>query len=150
MNDLPNLAQFDEQLRRVGRDDEQVGMGLNQDAGLALVGFAQAVASFNRFGNQGFEVGGIVDAEAVGTLAAEVGKAVRFRWIEAVHRLGEHEGERVFARASWSSNDQRVGKAPGADRLAQMGDGLRVAEEVLEAHRLSVEQWAAVSRRTNS
>jgi hypothetical protein len=31
-----------------------------------------------------------------------------------------------------------VGKALGADGLAEMGDGLGVAEEILEAHGLSV------------
>jgi hypothetical protein len=31
-----------------------------------------------------------------------------------------------------------VRKAPGADALAEMGDGLRVAEEILEAHGLSL------------
>jgi hypothetical protein len=32
-----------------------------------------------------------------------------------------------------------VGKALGADRLAEMGDGLRVAKKVLKAHGLSLE-----------
>ena len=33
-----------------------------------------------------------------------------------------------------------MGKTAGADALAEMGDGLRVAEKVLKAHGLSVEQ----------
>jgi hypothetical protein len=38
-----------------------------------------------------------------------------------------------------------VGKSPGADRLAEMGDGLRVAEKVLEAHGSSLEHlWLRV------
>ncbi len=51
-------------------------MGLNKDAGLALVGLAQAFAGFDGFGNERFEIGGVVDADAVGADAAEVGKTV--------------------------------------------------------------------------
>jgi hypothetical protein len=35
-----------------------------------------------------------------------------------------------------------VGKTPGANALAEMGDGLRVAEELLKAHGLSLEHRA--------
>ena len=127
VDDLADLAELDEELRRVGRDDEQVRMGLDEDAGFALVGFAEVVASFNGFGDQGFEVGGAGDAEAVGAVIAEVGKAVGFSGVEAVDSLGEHEGERVFAGAPGAGEDERMGKSLGTDGLAQMGDGLRVA-----------------------
>ena len=49
---LPHLAQLDEQLRRVGRNDQHVGVGLDQDAGLALVGLAQVVAGSHGLGHQ--------------------------------------------------------------------------------------------------
>ena len=42
-------------------------------------------------------------------------------------------------RATGTGEDERMGKALGADALAEMGNGLRVAEEVLKAHVLSVE-----------
>ena len=41
---LADLADLDEVLRRVGRDDENVGVWLDEDAGFALVGFAEVVA----------------------------------------------------------------------------------------------------------
>ena len=44
---LPHLAQLDEQLGRVGRDDEHVGMCLDEDARLALIRFAHVVAGGN-------------------------------------------------------------------------------------------------------
>ena len=75
---LADLADLDEQLRRVGRDDEHVGVGLDEDAGLALVGVAHVVAGCDGFGDQGFKIGGGGDAGAVGALAAEVGQTVRF------------------------------------------------------------------------
>ncbi len=56
VNRLADLAQLDEQLRRVGRNDEHVGVGLDEDAGLALVGLAQVVAGGDGLGHQRFEV----------------------------------------------------------------------------------------------
>ena len=49
MDDLANLAELDEELRRVGGDDEDVGMGLDEDAGVFLVGFAQVFAGGDGF-----------------------------------------------------------------------------------------------------
>lgn len=138
VDDLTDLAELDEQLRRVGRNDEHVGVGLDEDAGFALIGFAQGVAGFNSFGDTGFKIGGVGDPEAVGALPAEIGQAIGFRGLEAVDGFGEHQGQGVFAGAAGAGEDERVGKTPGADTFAQMGDGLRVAEKILEAHGLSV------------
>jgi hypothetical protein len=74
VDDLADLADFDEVLRRVGRDDEDVGVGLDEDAGFALVGFAEVVAGGEGFGDAGFEVGGLADALAVAADAAVVGR----------------------------------------------------------------------------
>ena len=60
-------------------------------------------------------------------MAAEVWEAVGLSGIEAVDGFGEHEGEGVFARAAGPREDERVGKALNADRLAEMVDGLGVA-----------------------
>ena len=127
MDDLTYLAELDEELRWVGWDDEQVRVGLDEDAGLALVSIAEVVAGCDGFGDEGFEVGGVGDAEAVGTVAAEVWEAVGLSGVEAVDGFGEHEGERVFAGALGTGEDERVRKALSADRLAEMGDGLGVA-----------------------
>jgi len=75
VDDLADLAELDEQLRRSGGTMRTSG-GLDEDAGLALVGFAEAFAGFDGFSHAGFKVGGIGDAEAVGAEAAEVGQAV--------------------------------------------------------------------------
>ena len=48
---LADLAELDEQLRRVGRNDEHVGVGLDEDARLALVGVAHVVAGGDGFGD---------------------------------------------------------------------------------------------------
>ena len=56
MNHLAHLAELDEQLRRIRRNDQHVGMRLDQNASLALVGFAQLVARGNRFGHALFEI----------------------------------------------------------------------------------------------
>ena len=47
-------------------------------------------------------------------------------------------GERVFARTARSGEDERVRKPARAHTLAQMRDGCRVAEEILEAHGMRV------------
>ena len=151
MDRLADLAELDEQLRRVGRNDEHVRVGLDEDAGLALVGVAQLVAGGDGLGDQGFKVGGVGDAGAVGADAAEVGQAVGFGGVEAVDGLGQHQGQRVLARAARAGQDERVGKALRADALAEMGDGLRVAEKVLEAHGLSLVHLSArLERRTGT
>jgi putative transcriptional regulator len=141
VNDLANLAELDEQLGRVRWDDEDVGVSLDEDSGFALVGLAEVVSCGDGFGYARFKVGGVCDSKAVGALAAEVGKAVRLGGAEAVDGFGEHEGEGVLAGATGSGKDERVGKAPGANAFAEMGDGLRVAEKVLKAHGLRVKHF---------
>jgi len=139
VDDLADLADLDEQLRRVGGDDEDVGVGLDEDAGLALVGLAQVFACFDGLGYKNVQVGRITDAEAVAAFTAEVGQTIAFSWVEAVDGLSQHQGQRIFARSARPGQDQRVGKSPGADALAKMGDGGRVAEKILKAHGLSLE-----------
>ena len=139
MNDLADLAQLDEQLRWVRRDDQHVWVGLDENARFALVGIAQGVAGLDGFGYQGFEIGGVRNPAAVGTMAAEVGQAVGLGGAEAVYGFCQHQGQSVLACSGGAGEDERVGKALGADRLAEMGDGLRVAKKVLKAHGLSLE-----------
>ena len=70
-----DLAELDEQLRRVGRQDEHVGVGLDEDAGVFLVGLAKFFAGGDCT-NGGREV---VDAVADGKRAG-IGIAA---WLEA-------------------------------------------------------------------
>ncbi len=143
VNRLAHLAELDHQLRRVGRNDEHVGMGLHEDARLALVGVAHVIAGGNGFGHERVEVGGRGDARAVAANAAKVGQAIGFCGIEAVDGLGQHEGERVFARAARAGQDHGVRKTAGAHAFAQVRDGGRVAEEILKAHgmRVTGSEW---------
>ena len=60
-----DLAELDEELRRIGREDEDVGVGLDEDAGLLLVGLAEFFAGGDGGGDLLFEVGGGGDAGAV-------------------------------------------------------------------------------------
>ena len=110
MNDLADLAELDEELGRVGRNDEDVGVGLDEDAGFALVGVAEVVTGGDGFSNALFEVVGVGDAQAVAAEAAEVGESIGLSGLEAVDGLGEHEGQGVFARASGTGEDEGMGK----------------------------------------
>jgi hypothetical protein len=80
VDDLADLAELDEQLRRVRRNDEQVGVGLDEDAGFALVGFAQVLAGPDGFGDKGFEVGGEAMRSAVGALCRRSREGLRIQW----------------------------------------------------------------------
>ena len=122
-------------------------MGLDEDAGLALVGFAQVFAGGDGFGHALFEVGGVGDAGAVGAAAAEIGQAVGFRGVEAIDGLGQHQRQRVFACSARAGQDQRMGKTAGAHALAQVRDGGRVAEKILKAHGLRIVHGLTAERR---
>ena len=149
MNDLADLAELDEELRRVGGDDEDVGVGLDEDAGLFFVGLAELVAGGDGFRDAVVEVGGFCDAEAVGAAAAEVGEVVGLSGLEAVDGLGEHEGEGVLPCPAGAGEDHGLGDVAGADGFTQAGDGGGVAVEVAEAHGLSLAEMAEASQRVS-
>ena len=139
MDDLADLAELDQQLRRVGRNDEHVGVGLDEDAGLALVGFAQVFAGGDGLGNAALRdwrrrrCG--VQFEQCRRNPAEdppVGFTLAFGWIEAVDGLRQHQRQRVFARAARAGQDERMRKTTRANAFAQMRDGVRVAEKILK------------------
>src|SRR6185312_17162160 len=91
-----DLAQLNQQLRRVRRNHQQVRMGLDKDAGFALVRVAQLLPRSDSLIKARVQVERLADANAVGADAASVGKTVRFLQIEAVERLGKFDGERVL------------------------------------------------------
>ena len=78
-----DLAEFDEELRRVGRDDEDVGVGLDEDAGVLFVGLAEFFAGGDGFVDLFFEVGGGGDAGAVVADAAEAGEGLAVGPVES-------------------------------------------------------------------
>ena len=135
MNDLADLADFNQILRRVGRDDEHIRMRLNEDAGLFFVGFAQLFAGGQGFGDADVEVGGFSDAFAVAADAAVVGQAVCLNRREAVDEAREHERQRVFACAFGSGEDDGLRDALVKDALAQPLDRARIAEEFCKTHK---------------
>ena len=65
VNDVADLVHLHQHLRRVGRDDQHVGMGLHEQASVALVGLAQVLARFHRLGKALFQRVGLGDADAV-------------------------------------------------------------------------------------
>ena len=72
-------------------------MGLNKQARFFLVRLPQIFPGFNGFFEAGIEVLRLRDANAVGTLAAEVRQAVSSDRIETIDRLGQHQSQRVFS-----------------------------------------------------
>ncbi len=135
-----DLAELDEELRRVGRDDEDVGVGLDEDAGVLLVGLAEVFAGGYGLVDLIFEVGGGGDAGAVVADTAEAGEGLAVGpevagLALALDRHGEHEGEGVFAGSGGAGEDERVGQAAGGDGGAEVLDGGGVAEEVVEGGR---------------
>ncbi len=138
MNCLADLAELDHELRRIGRNHEDVRVRLDEDARFAFVGFAKIFAGGHGFVDERFEVCRLGDARAVRADAAEIGQAVSFDGVEAVDGLGEHERERVFARAAGPSEDERVRKSARAQTFAQVRDGGGIAQEILEAHGMRV------------
>jgi hypothetical protein len=139
VNHLPHLAHFDEQLRRVRRNDEHVRVGLDEDARLALVGLAQIVAGFHGLGYALFQVGCFANSNAVGADAAKVRQSVRFRLVKTIEGLCEHERKRVFACPARAGENERMREPAGADAFAEVRDGLRIAEKILKAHVSSLE-----------
>ncbi len=140
---LPHLPQLDEQLRRIGWNNQQVWVRLDQDAGFFLVGLAQIVPCRHRFRNPLLKIGRVANAGAVAAHAAKVRQPVGFGRLQAIHRLGEHQGQRVFARTPRPGKNQRMGKPLRAHRLAQMRDRRRIAKKFLEAHESSLLHRAA-------
>ena len=69
MNDLPYLAQFDDKLGRIRGHDQHVRMGLDQDAGLALVGIAHVLTRGDGLGHELVEVSRLADPFAVAASA---------------------------------------------------------------------------------
>ena len=130
VNHLAHLAQLDQQLRRVGRNDQHVGMGLDEDARLALVGFAQVVAGGHGLGHALFKVGGVADAGAVAATAAEVGQAVGFRGIEAVDGLASISASVYLPAPRGPARISECGNRSAAHALAQMRDGRPRCREI--------------------
>ncbi len=132
-----DLAELDEELRRVGREDEDVGVGLDEDASLLFVGLAEVFAGDDSGGNLLFEIGGGGDADAVFTVTAEAGEGLAVGpeiagLALALDGHGEQEGEGVFACSGGAGEDDGVGEAAGGDGGAQALDCGGIAEELVE------------------
>ncbi len=109
-------------------------MRLHQDASLALVSVAQVLARLDRLGETSFQVVGLGDANAVGTMSAELRQAVSRRTLQTVHRLGNHLRQRELARALRSRQDHRMRKAIVRQHLADGVNDFGVAVKVREGH----------------
>ncbi len=99
-DDGAHLSELDEELRRIRRDDQQVRVRLDEDAGVLLVCIAHFLACSHGFREAFVEGERGTDALAVGADTAGIRKAVGGDGREAVGGLGEKHGERVLAGAS--------------------------------------------------
>ena len=132
-----DLAELDEELRRIGWDDEDVWVRLEEDAGLFFVDLTHVFAGGYGFFDASFEVGGFGDAGAVVADAAEGGQfpavgAGFARLAFALEGESEHEGEGVFAGAARAGEDHGVREPADGDGGAEAVDGGGVTDEVGE------------------
>ena len=146
-----NLAQLDQQLRRIGRNDEDIGMGLYQDAGVLLVRLAHLLAGSDGLRDARIEVRCFEDARTVSANAAEPGQhsSVFYgfpRLLFACERQGQHQRKRVFARTRGSRQDDGMRKAARSNGGAKIRNRVRIAQKVFECcwkgHRFSLPRAA--------
>ncbi len=117
-----------------GGIDENVGIGLDENPGLALVGIAHLFARRYRFGHSRMQVLGCADAHARFANSAEVRQAIRQGLDAAIDRARHHQCEPVFADALGAAEQDGVGQAAAAEHLPELRyDGL-VAMEISETH----------------
>ena len=131
---MTDLVHLDHHLRRIGRDDEHVGVGLDENARFLLVGLAQALAGLDGGGAAGFQVVGFGDAHAIAAASAEIGEPARRRR-KAIHRLGQHLRQGVLAGTVGPGEDDGVGKAVARQHAAQAVNDLAIAVKLVETHR---------------
>ncbi len=118
----------------IGRNDQHVGMRLDEDARFALVGIAQVLARLDGLGKALLQRVGLGDANAVGAMAAEIGQAVGDGPLQTVHRLRNHLSQRELARALRAGEDHRVRKVLVRQHLAQRVHHLGVAVKIRKGH----------------
>jgi hypothetical protein len=138
VDDGAHLTELDEELRRVGWDDEDVGVGLDEDAGFLLVGLTEVFARGDGFVDLVIEGEGLSDASAVATDTAVSGKRLTVGpkvagLTLALNGHGEHESESVFAGSGGAGEYKRVREAAGRNGGAEVLDGRGVSDEVDEA-----------------
>ena len=110
-------------------------MGLNEDAGLALVAFAQILAGFHGFGKALIECIGLGNSLAVAAAPAEVGQAIFGEGpLQAVHGLGNHLRQGELSRAARAGKNDGVGQMIAGDHLAQACDRRFISAELIESH----------------
>jgi hypothetical protein len=131
------LAELDQELRRIGREDEDVRMGLNEDTGLFFVGFAEFFAGCDGCGDLLFKIEGGGDAGAVGTVTAEAGEGLAIGpevagLALALDGHGEQKGERIFAGSCSAREDHGVREAASRDCGPEGFDRMGVSEELVE------------------
>ena len=129
-----HLAHLDQQLGRIGRYDDYIGMGLDEDAGLFLVDLTQFLAGGDRFVYTVGEWQRERDAGAVAADSAKIGRSSLTGCSQAGHGLRQHDGQRIFAGSARAGKNERRRHAFRRDRLAQMADGGYIPGKLIEAH----------------
>ena len=135
----PYLAQFNQQLRRIGRNHQHIQVGLDQDPGFFLIGLAQLFPGGDGLIKARPQRTSARDTEAIAASAAEIGELPglsrqQFGRAYAVRRLRDHERERVLPGACRSGKHHRLRQPSRGDALAQALYGRVVPDEIAETH----------------
>ena len=132
---MPYLVDLDHHLRRIGRNDKHVRMGLYEKPSFFLVRVAQILARFNRLRKAGIEILRLCNADAVRAASAEVRQSViRQGFLQAVHRPRQHQSQRVLARSLHARNYYAMRKALTRQHLAHAMNRLRVTGKIRKRH----------------
>ena len=123
LNDVTNLVHLDHHLRRIGRDDEQVGMRLHENSRLFLVGLAQILAGLDRLGETRVQI--LQPSRCVCSSSSVHRSRGGRRWslacrpLQAIHSAGQHERERVLAGSMGARKNDRMREVIAREHLAQ-------------------------------
>src|SRR6185312_17408782 len=82
LNHSPDLVHFDHHLRRIGWDDENIRMGLNEEPRFLLFGFFHPITRFSRLSAPRLQVFKLTKADAIRALAAKIRETVCDRAVE--------------------------------------------------------------------
>lgn len=139
VNDLAHLAELDQQLWRVGRHDQHIGMRLDKDAGFFLVDIAHLFAGVDGFSDARVQVGCFANSFAVRAASAKIRQTVGLGPLKAIDGAHQHESKGVLARALGARENQRLGNTLRTNAFAQTRNRCRIAEKIAEAHDSSLE-----------
>ena len=139
VNHRAHLSHLDQKLRRIGRHNQHIRMGLNQDAGLAFVRIPHVLARSHGLCNPRFEIRRLFDAHAVRAVPAKSGSpslSVGSRQPTACASISVQA--RTCSAPLGPSKNQRLWEMVAAQPFAQLPHSRFIAMKVLESHSSSL------------